>query len=94
MAACNHVSPIEELENLFKIDLTPKDVSFIDKQEQWIGPDGYKIETFNEINSDCLSDKKLEMQQYDSAFVENRYNVQEDFLFPNLGRIGQNTRKT
>ena len=84
MAACNHVSPIEELENLFKIDLTPKDVSVIDKQEQRIGPDGYKIETFNEINSDCLSDKKLEMQQYDSAFVENRYNVQEDFLFPNL----------
>ena len=40
MAACNYVTPIKELENLLKIDLTKKDVSFIDRHEQWIGPDG------------------------------------------------------
>ncbi len=61
MAACNHVTPIEELENLLKIDLTKKDVSFIDRKELWIGPDGYKIETFDVINSDYLSDKTHRM---------------------------------
>lgn len=81
MAACNYVTPIKELENLLKIDLTKKDVSFIDRHEQWIGPDGYKIETFNVINSDCLSDKKQEMFQYDSAFVENRYKTSEVYKY-------------
>lgn len=81
MTSCNYVSPIEELENLLKIELTKKDVSFIDKQEQWIGPDGYKIETFNVINSDCLSNKKHEMLQYDSVFVENRYKTSEIYKY-------------
>lgn len=81
MEACDYVTSINELENLLKIDLTQKDVSFIDKQEQWIGSDGYKIETFNVINSNCLSDKKHEMFQYDSAFVENRYKTSEVYKY-------------
>lgn len=81
IASCNYVTPIKELENLLGIDLTRKDVSFIDRQEQWIGPDGYKIETFNVINSDCLSDKKHEMLQYDSEFVESRYKTSEVYKY-------------
>ena len=81
MMSCNYVSPIEELENLLNIDLSKKDVSFIDKQEHWIGPDGYKIGTFDVINSDCLSDKKHRMLQYDSVFVENRYKTSEIYKY-------------
>lgn len=81
MTACNYVTPIKELENLLNIDLSKKDVSFTDRQEQWIGPDEYKIETFDVINSDCLSDKKHRMLQYDSVFVENRYKTSEIYKY-------------
>lgn len=77
LGSCNYETPTEEVESMVGVELRRK-IKFIDREDQWMGPDGYKIETFEVVDPQVIPVSA--MQSYDSLFVEQHYRSSE--LYP------------